>query len=132
MVFALTQIFSIFSLFLAFSKAIAQNDTLWSRTVLSSCQFMGTLGLLLIITGFTFTIDDGYKSLKEVPRQLRETLLFITETAHRQTVENIALAIEKTEPFNGMGFFSITRGTLTGMLSIAVTYIIILVQFRII
>ena len=38
--------------------------------------------------------------------------------------------LERQGPLTGLGFFTIERGTLTGMLSTAVTYIIILVQFR--
>ena len=38
--------------------------------------------------------------------------------------------LERRGPLSGLGFFTIERSTITGMLSTAVTYIIILVQFR--
>ena len=38
--------------------------------------------------------------------------------------------LERRGPLTGLGFFTIERSTITGMLSTAVTYIIILVQFR--
>ena len=38
--------------------------------------------------------------------------------------------LETTGPLTGLGLFTIERNTITSMLSVAVTYIIILVQFR--
>jgi hypothetical protein len=36
--------------------------------------------------------------------------------------------VKETSTFNGMGFFSVDRTTLTAMLSTTVTYLIVLVQ----
>ena len=38
--------------------------------------------------------------------------------------------LEQMDGFGGWGFFTISRAGLTGMFSIAVTYIIILTQFK--
>ena len=43
---------------------------------------------------------------------------------------NLVMNIDKTGPLNGKGFFEITKGTLTGMMSVGITYVIILVQFK--
>jgi hypothetical protein len=36
---------------------------------------------------------------------------------------NIIMNIDKTGPLNGNGFFEITRGTLTCMMSVGITYV---------
>ena len=38
--------------------------------------------------------------------------------------------LESQGPLTGLGLFKIERSTLTGMVSTAITYIIILIQFR--
>ena len=39
-------------------------------------------------------------------------------------------SLAKLGPFSGLGLFTVERSTLTSMLSIAVTYLIILIQFK--
>ena len=86
--------------------------------------------LILNITGLTFTIDDSNRSLKGITRVHEDQLLFTTEKVDEKKIENTIKEIEKCGPLNGKRFFEITRTTLTGMASITITYIIILVQFK--
>ena len=85
---------------------------------------------MLNIAGLTFILDAGHASLKGLASTLQDQLLQVTDGFERQTIENIIKDTEKTGPLNGMGFFDITRGTLTGMASVGITYLIILVQFK--
>ena len=39
--------------------------------------------------------------------------------------------LDSSEPLSACGMFQITRGTLTSMISTSITYLIILVQFKI-
>ena len=85
---------------------------------------------MLNIAAFTFVIYDAYKSLKGLTRALQVELLYETEELERQKIRNVIKEIEKTHALTVKGFFEITRSTLTGMVSVGITYVIILVQFK--
>ena len=45
-------------------------------------------------------------------------------------VSELLDTIEESEPLTGYGMFQITRGLLTSMISTSITYLIVLVQFK--
>ena len=45
-------------------------------------------------------------------------------------VENLIAEMEAETPFSAWGYYNIEKTTLTSLLSIIVTYIIILIQFK--
>ena len=95
-----------------------------SSFLLIACSFFLNIAALSVI------LDTGHKSLKDMTVPLQDKLLYLQEGFEKQSFMNVIKDIEKTGPLNGKGFFNITRGTLTGMLSVGITYIIILVQFK--
>ena len=129
-VFGVSQIFVIFSLFLTISQVIGSNGTGLDKLIFSFGNLSVSCGLVLNIVGLTFILDAGHKSMKGLANKLQDQLLYVTDEFDRQSIENIIKEIEKTGPLNGIGFFNITRGTLTGMASVGITYLIILVQFK--
>ena len=86
-------------------------------------------GLILNIAALSFILETGYNSLRELAKPLQEKLLI--EGSERKIIKNVIKEIEEIKPLTGNGFFEITRGSLTGMVSVGITYIIILVQFKI-
>ena len=128
--FGVTQVYVIFSMFLTISQIIGGNGTVLDKLIYSVGNFSVSSGLMLNIAGLTFVLDGGHKCLKDLANTLQDLLLYVTHRSQRQAIENIIRDIEKIRPLNGKGFFYITRGTLTGMASVGITYIIILVQFK--
>ena len=129
-VFGVSQVFVIFTLYLTISGPIESSSSVFGIIIYSSGQLLASCGLMLNIAGLTFSLDAGHKSLKGLANVLQDQLVHVTEGSERQTIKNTIKVIEQTGPLNGKGFFDITRGTLTGMVSVGFTYIIILVQFK--
>ena len=129
-VFSMSQFFIIFSLFLAMSQAVGSNGSGWQRIIKSVSLLLVTFGLGLNIFGFACIMDTAHKSLKGIGHCLQEKKTHIPDEIERGEIMNVIMTIDKAEPLNGKGFFEITRGTLTGMMSVGITYVIILVQFR--
>ena len=125
-----TQVFSIFSLYLSVSQSIGSTLSGLKTFIVSTSYLLISCAFLLNIAALTVILDTGHKSLKDLTVPLQDKLLYLQEGFEKQSYINIIKDIEKTGPLNGKGFFNITRGTLTGMLSVGITYIIILVQFK--
>ena len=129
--FGMSQVFIIFSLFLSISQAIGSNASGWDKAVISFGYLFISFGILLNIVSLTLVLDAAHKSLKELAKDLQDNALNVSDGFERQNTANIMKDIENTGPLNGKGFFEITRGTVTGMVSIGITYVIIIVQFKI-
>ena len=71
-------------------------------------------------------------NMKEEGSRQKEEANFVLQVFLKKTLKLFSLfkELERQGPLSGLGFFTIERSTITGMLSTAVTYIIILVQFR--
>ncbi len=52
------------------------------------------------------------------------------KTDDKIEVENLIAEMESETPFSAWGYYDIEKTTLTSLLSIIVTYIIILIQFK--
>ena len=130
-VFVVTQCKSIVSLFIVISWPMSPEGFILSRVFYSSGVLCMSIGLILHIVTLTFKLDAGYQAMRSMAKPLQEYLVAVPgEDSLNQEIKNLINDIRDTGPFSGMGLFSITRDTLTGMLSIAITYIIILVQFK--
>ena len=129
--FVLSQIFIIFSLFIALTGAVEPYMPPLAQCGISFGQLMISLGMLLNITALTLSIDDANEALKGLTERLQDVLLINRANYERQEVLNTIKKLENSGPLSGKRFFSITRGTITGMLSISITYLIIIVQFKI-
>ena len=66
----------------------------------------------------------------ETPNTLQQRLVHATDEQEKQKIQNVINMIKETGPLNGKGLFDSTMSTLTGMVSVGITYIIILVQFK--
>ena len=129
-VFGVSQIFAIFTFFMGITTMIGPIESFSLDISLAFGFFCFFFGLICSIIDFACILDDGYQAMTELVRPLQDRLLMIEEKFERQQIENLIRDIQRVGPLSGKGFFQITRGTLTGMLSVSVTYVIILIQFR--
>ena len=73
-----------------------------------------------------FEIDSLHRSLKNI----RFFRLRTTMEEEEVEVEEVMDLIADAQPISGCGMFEITRSTLTSMVSTSLTYLIILIQFK--
>ena len=96
----------------------------------------------------TSTMDLGHTTLGEITstarrqvarmprgeeRELVKLLIKVITLQNRKPVRKFYIGLQEVEvtgPLKGMGLFTMERSTITSMVSTALTYIIILVQFR--
>ena len=91
------------------------------------------LGFLIFSLVFTtllqflfFKIHDLHTSLRHLRRAAEDLEGRIGEEAARELLRDI----EELEPVSGYGLFSVDRSTLTSTVSVSITYLIILIQFK--
>ena len=108
--------------------------------------FVGAIATMLQATSFIFCLSDCHKSLEILGNSLADDILEMEPGRERQEAEVLLKVfvndhdfihdistqkIERLGPLTGLGLFTIERNTITSMVSVAVTYIIILIQFKI-
>ena len=128
--FSVTQLYLIFCVFLAISWSSGSNGIIPVQIIFSFGVCLAGSALVFNIIGLTFILDDGFECFKGLAKPLQEQLVNEQDASEKQRIQNLCLEIKEKGPLNGKGLFEITRGTLTGMISVGITYIIILVQFR--
>ena len=128
-VFGVTQLLLIFSSFMAISKPLGSSDALFVKSVCSLGNVIVCSGLMLNIASLTFVLETGHRSVTGLVKHLQEKLL--ADVPDRMVIKILVKELSDLKPMTGNGYFSITKATLTSMVSVGITYIIILVQFKI-
>ena len=127
--YGVTQLLLIFAFFVVISRALGGNEPLAVKVVSSLGTLLVCSGFMLNIAALTFVLEEAYKCVTSIAKPLQNQLL--TSVSERRRIKNVIREIESLGPLSGNGYFSITRGLLTSMVSVGITYIIILVQFKI-
>ena len=101
------------------------------------------------IIGIVSTFDEVYANFADLIDEAEDRLETCAEKQERQKLKSIIRRISHLDPFNAKGYSSITKESITGMLSVrylkrlhilkdfikemffSITYIIILVQFQV-
>ena len=83
---------------------------------------------LYMIKEFTFKVDNINRS-KNILREAVEDLDARGET-DPEVVRLLLRDVDNLEPVSGYGLFGIDRTTITSMVSTALTYLVILIQFK--
>ena len=86
------------------------------------------MAFLIVFKMLNFEIDSFHRSFKNI-RFFRLKNDDTTDAESDEIAEVMDL-IDDAEPISGCGMFEIRRSTLTSMLSTSVTYLIILIQFK--
>ena len=78
----------------------------------------------------TSLAESAFEALQEMKRNFQEKFLTSTSDGERQKWQYLIMSLSEVRPLSGAGYFDISRGTLTSMLSVSLTYVIIMVQFQ--
>ena len=145
-IFSFCQIIMIVNLFSVISFGIMEDFFVdsWERPFMSLSFLFYALNFTGVILSITLTSEKSFYELKKLLITLREfkgildwhineklpPSLFIAHYPE-QTIAEVTEDIKEAAPLSGKGFFMVTRTNLTGMLGISLTYLIILLQFRV-
>ena len=132
MSFFVAQIATITCLFLAISSFFPHT------VVMSQLHYIvQALGFILMVYYFvsalyftTMTAVKAHQDLKSLATPLQQVLVMEHDVTKIQSLKILLKEVENVGPLSGNGYFDISRGTLTSIVSISVTYFIILLQFR--
>ena len=117
----------IFSIFLAITLPIGSHITDFTALACKSIGFlMISLYFLLGTITICFLWEDLHRSLSNVI----DTLEDMPTAGEDKEVAKLIKSLEKTGPLTGCGLFQIEWSTLTSMVSTSITYLIILIQFK--
>ena len=81
---------------------------------------------LLTIQYVIFKIHDLHTSLKKLKRYAED----LKDIDDGKMTRNLVRDIEDLEPISGFGLFTVDRTTLTSIVSVMITYLIVLIQFK--
>ena len=104
-------------------------DSQNSNVIVDSAGFLLiSMAFLIFLKMMCFEIDAFYRSFKNIRFfRLKNKKLTLEDQADIEEVMDI---IDDAQPISGCGLFEINRSTLTNMISTSVTYLIILLQFK--
>ena len=83
---------------------------------------------LLTIREFTFKVDDLNRSRKILREAVED--LDARGKSDPEVIRLLLRDVDNLEPISGFGLFGIDRTTITSMVSTALTYLVILIQFK--
>ena len=96
------------------------------------CTMMGGYFLWVIVyiihlTLFIFKtnhLNESFKAIKDILEEIK------LESGESKSLNILITKIDREKPISGYGLFQMDRSTLTSMISVALTYLIILIQFK--
>ena len=98
-----------------------------SLCTLMTGYFLWVVVYIIHLTLFIFKTDHLNKSFLAIRDVLEEVR---AESGDSKSLRTLVGEIERARLVSGYGLFQMDRTTLTGMISVAITYLIILVQFK--
>ena len=78
----------------------------------------------------TSLAESAFEALQEMKGNFHERFLTSTTEGQRQKCQYLIMSLSEVRPMSGAGYFDISQETLTSMLSVSLTYVIIMVQFQ--
>ena len=127
--FSSSQVLWIFTLYIGVTGSFS--DFRLSTTICFAAGFaILSLSILVNILGFSGLLEDAHQSVQGLVKTLEIQSLLIDDRKAMLQLSYHIKDIEKAKPLTGRGLFQIDRSIFTGMMSVAFTYIIILVQFK--
>ena len=73
---------------------------------------------MLALVALTLTVESAYDSVQNLLERTEEKLLRTRDKSQRQNLKYEIRNLSKLEPMTGGGFFTISKSTLTSMLSV--------------
>ena len=129
--FIIFQVTTCVAVFLVISPILSQDKmSLFQRIISSVCFAMMAYHYTSVLYFITMTVEKAHEDLKMLSTSLKQVLLIENDVMKKESLKILIKEVENVRPLGGNGYFTIGRSTLTSMLSISVTYFIILLQFR--
>ena len=101
------------------------------QQIINSISFVFMAHYYISVPYFTtMTAEKAHQDLKSLATPLQHALVLESDQPKIQSLKILLKEVENVGPLSGNGYFDISRGTLTSIVSISVTYFIILLQFR--
>ena len=94
----------------------------------ASGYLLFSISFIIILELFLFPVDGVNTRLIILKRAVDDLPVDNNET--RKRVKQLLRVIEDLKPLSGYGLFTVDRSTLTNMMSVSITYLIVLVQFK--
>ena len=85
---------------------------------------------LLWIGSMSAIMEETYNSLKDLTTPLENQIEITDKYQNVLKLGHLIRDIDRIQPMRPMGLFSVDRSILTSMVSVSITYIIVLVQFK--
>ena len=126
------QITTITTFFLAVTQIFITQISFWQRCVFCIVFILCGIFSISILYILISTSENSFGKFQSL-KKLLENLIIQKEDMERIQVEKIKFLIKDVEnirPLSGNGYFDLSKGTLTSIVSISITYFIILLQFR--
>ena len=127
--FSFCQVLWIFTLYMGITGYFANYSTR-STVDFAIGYFLYSIGILLTLRSDSILYEMAHQSVLSTVKVLEGLSLDMDNPRELLQLNYLMKDIERTKPLSGNGLFQIDRSCLTGMVSVAVTYIIILVQFK--
>lgn len=85
-----------------------------------------------VLCCLTLTSEQTFTKLQDLTKQLENIIVHSKQMDLKdgEKIKFLIKEVENTKPLNGNGYFDLNKGTLTSIVSISLTYFIILIQFR--
>ena len=96
-------------------------------STLMAGYFLWVIVYIIHLTLFLFKTQNLNESFQRIKDLLEETR---AEAGDSKELRNLIGKISRANPISGYGLFQMDRTTLTSMISVAITYLIILIQFK--
>ena len=128
--FASIQILIVISVYMCISTAFFGPYEFVTNIVVSICYLQMFLFCSIVIFVLTTSAENAYSSLRNLIKPLNLMVMKETDEEVKMNVQMLLKDLEQTPPLHGCGYFVLTRGTLTSIVSNTVTSLIILLQFR--
>ena len=129
--FIIFQVTTCVAVFMVISPMLSQEKMSLFQRIISSLSFaMMAYCYTSVLYFITMTAEKSHEDLKMLSTPLKQVLLTENDAMKKESLKILIKEVENVLPLGGNGYFTIGRSTLTSMLSISVTYFIILLQFR--
>ena len=102
----------------------------WQRHAQSVCFVLIACYYISVLYFLTMTAERAHNNLRMLVTPLRRMLVETQDVSRTKQLDILIKEVESAGPLSGNGYFDIGRGTLTSIVSISLTYFIILLQFR--
>ena len=129
--FIIFQIATCVAVFMVISPILSQDKMSLVQRIISSLSFaLMAYYHTSVLYFMTMTVEKAHQDLIMLSTPLKQVLLTENDAMKKESLKILIKEVENVRPLGGNGYFTIGRSTLTSMLSISVTYFIILLQFR--